>query len=164
MRSRPIIAADHAALLRLNAESVQALSPLDAHSLEALLGACSYGQAIEDGGELLAFVIALAPGADYASPNYRWFEARGGRFLYVDRVVVAAQARRRGLGRQLYAELFEFACAEGFEEVVCEFDLDPPNPASASFHAGFGFREIGQQTVRGKRVSMQAARLDRHAH
>lgn len=157
MHSRPIRSEDHAALLRLNAESVQALSPLDADALDALIAACTYCQVIEEAGEVLAFVVAIAPGADYDSPNYRWFDARGGRFLYVDRVVVAASARGRGLGRQLYAELFDFALAEGFEEVVCEYDLDPPNLKSAAFHNGFGFREVGQQNARGKQVSMQAS-------
>ncbi|MEZ5478989.1 MAG: hypothetical protein R3E95_16365 [Thiolinea sp.] len=43
----------------------------------------------------------------------------------------------------------------------CEYDLEPPNPASARFHAGFGFREVGRQTVAGgkKQVSLQVVRL-----
>jgi hypothetical protein len=43
--------------------------------------------------------------------------------------------------------------------VAAEFDVDPPNPASARFHAKFGFHEVGRQVVPYgmKEVSMQAA-------
>jgi hypothetical protein len=150
---------DAPALLALNAESVHFLSPLDAAAFERLLAHSAYRQVIEDDAGVAALVLAFAPGADYDSPNYRWFETRGGHFLYVDRVVVAKRAQGRGLGRALYAALFEFAHAEGYAELVCEFDIDPPNPVSAAFHAGFGFRELGQHQANGKRVSMQAAGL-----
>jgi predicted GNAT superfamily acetyltransferase len=50
--------------------------------------------------------------------------------------------------------------------VACEFDVQPPNPASERFHAKFGFIEVGRQSVAGgkKTVSLQtaAASLGRH--
>ncbi|MEL6236161.1 MAG: hypothetical protein AAFR46_17330, partial [Pseudomonadota bacterium] len=50
------------------------------------------------GGAILGgFLIALGPDAAYDSPNYRWFQARGGRFAYVDRVIVAPEAGRGGI-------------------------------------------------------------------
>ena len=40
--------------------------------------------------------------------------------------------------------------------ITCEFDIDPPNPVSAHFHARQGFREIGRRQLDGgKTVSMQ---------
>jgi predicted GNAT superfamily acetyltransferase len=41
--------------------------------------------------------------------------------------------------------------------VTCEFDIEPPNPASARFHGRFGFREVGRQNVAyaAKAVSLQ---------
>jgi predicted GNAT superfamily acetyltransferase len=44
---------------------------------------------------------------------------------------------------------------------VRDFDVEPPNPVSAKFHARFGFREVGRQSVSyaDKRVSMQEAPL-----
>jgi predicted GNAT superfamily acetyltransferase len=43
--------------------------------------------------------------------------------------------------------------------VTCEYDIEPPNPASERFHRGFGFTEVGRQSVAGgkKQVSLQAA-------
>ena len=160
VRLRPATIEDFPALLTLNAEQVRFLSPLDAPRLAHLHAESAWHQVIEDDTGVCAFLLAFAPGADYDSPNYRWFEARAGRLLYVDRVVVAASAQGRGCGRRLYEALFAYARAAGFEAVVCEYDLDPPNPVSAAFHARFGFREIGRQQANGKQVSMQSAALD----
>lgn len=151
---------DFPALLALNAEQVRFLSPLDEARLTHLHSESIWHQVLEREARVCAFLLAFAPGADYDSPNYRWFEARGGRFLYVDRIVVAASAQGRGCGRRLYEALFAFARAAGFEAVVCEYDLDPPNPVSAAFHARFGFVEISRQRANGKQVSMQAAQIN----
>jgi len=45
------------------------------------------------------------------------------------------------------------------EKVAAEFDVDPPNPVSARFHAKFGFHEVGRQVVPYgmKEVSMQVS-------
>jgi len=42
--------------------------------------------------------------------------------------------------------------------ITCEFDIEPPNPASERFHAKLGFREIGRQQLDSgrKTVSLQA--------
>jgi predicted GNAT superfamily acetyltransferase len=63
------------------------------------------------------------------------------------------------VGTLLYREMFEFAAASAVDLVTCEFDVDPPNPASERFHAGFGFREVGRQWVADgrKQVSLQSA-------
>lgn len=159
VRLRPATIEDFPALLALNAEQVRFLSTLGEARLAHLHAESAWHQVIEGDTGVRAFLLAFAPGADYDSPNYRWFEARGGRFLYVDRVVVAAAAQGQGCGRQLYKALFAFAREVGFEAVVCEYDLDPPNPVSAAFHARFGFVEIGRQMANGKQVSMQAAGL-----
>lgn len=152
---------DHDAILRLNLGSEAFLSPLDAKRLRHLAAQAAYLRVADAGGGVAAFLLALAPGADYDSENYRWFAARYASFLYVDRVVVAADRQGQGLGRRLYEDLFAFARERGFARVTCEFDVEPANPVSAAFHARFGFREVGSQWVRGgrKRVSLQEAAL-----
>lgn len=150
---------DEPAILRLNEESVKFLSPLDGASWRRLAHQAAYLRIAQADGGVAAFLLALAPGQDYASENYRWFCEHSAGFLYIDRIVVAGGHRGRGLGAALYADLFAFARSRGVARVVCEFDVEPPNPASASFHARFGFREVGSQWVRGgaKRVSLQEA-------
>jgi uncharacterized protein len=136
---------DRSAVLSLNADHVEETSPLDAPALEALLAAAFYVGQVARGRD--AFLIALTPEADYASPNFQWFRRRGGRFVYIDRVVVANACRGRGLARQLYGELEVAARAAGYEELVCEVNIDPPNPASSAFHRALGFRPVGEAVV-----------------
>ncbi len=156
---RPLTAADHASVLRLNLESEHFLSAIDAPRLAWLHAMAAHATVAEVGAETAAFLLAFREGAAYDSPNYRWFAQRYPAFLYVDRVVVDARFQGRGLGAALYADLFRFARAQGVRCVTCEFDVEPPNPVSAAFHARFGFREVGSQWVAGgnKRVSMQEA-------
>lgn len=146
-------------ILALNAESVRFLSPLSAPQLENLHAHAAYHKVVLDDGRVVAFLLALAQGAPYDSLNYLWFAARYPRFLYVDRIVVSADAQGRGFASLLYCDLFQSAAALGHEQVVCEFDVDPPNPASEAFHRRFGFTEVGRQRVAGgsKLVSLQSA-------
>jgi predicted GNAT superfamily acetyltransferase len=154
---RDYLPTDAPAVLALNAASVAVLSPLDAAGLAHLAAQAASFRVAGDDGRVDAFLLALREGADYASPNYRWFAARHAQFLYIDRVVVAADRRGGGLGARLYTDLFEQARAQGVPWLACEFDVDPPNPESARFHARFGFREVGRQRVAGgkKEVSLQ---------
>lgn len=153
--------ADFDAILGLNAESVHFLSPLTREKLEFLHAHAAYHRvACEDGG-VAAFLLALREGAPYGSPNYRWFADRYPRFLYIDRVVVDAAFQGRRLGSLLYDDLFAHARSIAVPRVTCEFDIEPPNPVSARFHARFGFQEVGRQDVAGaaKAVSLQEALL-----
>jgi predicted GNAT superfamily acetyltransferase len=150
---------DADAVLALNAASVAVLSPLDALQLRALAAQAALLRVAVRDEALAGFLLALREGSAYASPNYRWFLARYPRFLYIDRVVVDAQARGGGIGAALYADLFAFARAAGIDTVACEYDIEPPNAESARFHARFGFSEVGRQRLPGgKEVSLQVAR------
>ena len=119
-----------------------------------------------DGGAVDGFLILIAPGADYASPNYRYFQDRldtgaaPGPFRYVDRIAVSPRAQGRGLGRVLYDAAVERAVAVGAAEVTCEVNLEPPNPDSLAFHDRLGFVPVGTQwTYDGPvRVQLMARR------
>ena len=150
--------ADFPAVLALNEESVRVLSPLTAARLALLDAEAAYHRVFDSDGQVGAFLLAFREGADYDSPNYRWFAARYTNFLYVDRVVVSFALRGRGIGGLFYRDLFEFAKASGAGLVTCEFDVDPPNEPSRRFHERFGFKEVGWQSIgpASKRVSLQA--------
>ncbi len=47
-------------------------------------------------GQTEALLLAFDQAADYDSPNFLWFRERFPRFVYVDRIVVAGEARGRG--------------------------------------------------------------------
>jgi predicted GNAT superfamily acetyltransferase len=109
-----------------------------------------------------AFLIALSDRAPKIAPNYHWFASRFDRFVYIDRVVVAERARKRGLGKLLYGDLLAAARGAGHGRVCCEVNIDPPNPASDAFHEALGFREIGRAYLpdRGKTVRYLMRALD----
>jgi predicted GNAT superfamily acetyltransferase len=152
---------DLPAILGLNAESVHFLSPLDLARLQRLHTHAAYHRVVDDEGAVAAFLLAFREGADYDSPNYRWFAQHYERFLYIDRIVVAANARGRGFGAQLYDDILAFAADTNAARLTAEFDIEPPNPVSAAFHQRYRFREVGTQWIGGdkKQVSLQAREL-----
>lgn len=148
---------DFPAILALNAESVHFLSPLDEVRLQRLHEQAAYHRVLEIDDAVSAFLLVLREGADYDSPNYRSFAGRYTQFLYIDRIVVDTRRQGRRLAARLYDDLIEFAGNSGVARLTCEFDLDPPNPASAKFHARYGFHEVGKQWLGDgkKQVSLQ---------
>jgi predicted GNAT superfamily acetyltransferase len=131
-------------LLALNNEHARELSWLEPERLQHLVGQAFLTRRI---GNLDALVLAFDQAAQYDSPNFLWFRSRYPRFVYVDRIVVASSARGRGYARRLYDDLFEQAVAAGHDRVVCEVNMQPPNPASDDFHAALGFVEVGTATI-----------------
>ncbi len=161
---RPIESTDLPAALELNEEWVPEVGRVDAARLEHLVDQASLAivaiDAAASGDDaLLGLVIVMAPGADYDSPNYQYFErARTegslGDHRYVDRIVVATAAHRRGVGRRLYAAVFDHAREQGATVVTCEVNVEPPNPVSTAFHTSIGFTEVGRQSHDGGTTSV----------
>ena len=152
----PITRAAEPAVLALNNAHAEELSWLEAARLSELVARAFHARRI---GDIEAFLLAFDQDADYDSPNFLWFRTRYPRFVYVDRIAVAASARGRGHARKLYDDLFATARAAGFGIVVCEVNADPPNPASDAFHAALGFSEVGQAAIHdGKKTVRYFAR------
>lgn len=157
---RPIVPADVARIVELNDAASPAVPITSPEAMVELLAAADFTVAVvDDADALLAFVITFGPDGEYDSENYRYFQKRATDFLYVDRIVIDEQNRGSGIGRQLYAAVFEQARAEGRVEVTCEVNTDPPNPASLAFHARLGFTQVGEQATKNGtvRVALLAA-------
>lgn len=150
---------DLAVLAALNDAAVPAVNALGRAGLAAHVPTCAAALVVHDagapGGPPLGFLLALAPGADYASENYRWFAEHAPGSLYVDRIVVAPHAHGRGVGRALYAAAEQHARRLGLSAITCEVNLDPPNPASSAFHARLGFRRVGVLDTKGGAVRVE---------
>jgi uncharacterized protein len=157
LQLRELTRADWPRLLALNLVSVRELSALDEGRLEWILSLAHSALAIEGEGELVAFALAIAPNTAYDSENYRWFAGRFERFLYLDRIAVAASMRRRGIASRLY-EAMEAAAAP-LERMVCEVNVHPPNPASLAFHVSRGYVEIGRLSHGEKLVALLGKEL-----
>ena len=133
-----------AALLDLNNAHATELSWLSSETLNHLLGMAWRTWRI---GRADGLMIALDETADYDNPNHRWFRARYDRFVYVDRIVVAQHARGKGTARRLYEALIGEAIAAGHARIVCEVNLDPPNPQSDAFHGALGFEAVATASI-----------------
>ena len=143
-----------------NAHAVET-GPLERGELGRMLKGAFHFAIEGDGNDGL--LISFDQDADYASPNFLWFKARYPRFVYVDRIIVAVHARGRGLARVFYQELFDRALSVGHERVVCEVNLNPPNPGSLAFHNALGFVNVGEAVLEnGKTVRYLERALNAH--
>lgn len=158
---RPLAAADIPALVAINDAAYPAVPITSVAEFTELVANSALTLVAEVDGEPVGFVLAMEPGLDYASENYRWFSARSNDFFYIDRIVLSEHAAGKGLGRELYGRVFEAARARGASEVTCEVNVEPPNPRSLAFHAALGFTEVGRQGTKGGAivVALQAAPL-----
>lgn len=143
---------DEPAILALNNTHAAELSWLEPERLSFLLGEAFYARCI---GALEAFIMTFDQDAHYDSPNFLWFRERYQRFVYVDRVVVAGEARGRGHARRLYQDLFDHTSRAGQTIITCEVNTDPPNPASDAFHAALGFAEVGDAVIHGGKKAVR---------
>lgn len=152
---------DRAAVLALNDRHLVETGPLSPAELDRLLALAFFALAPRDAeGRLQGFVTALEQGADWPSLNYAWFAARHARFVYVDRIITAPEARGQGVARALYEAVFAAARAAGHDRVGAEVNVDPPNPASLAFHAALGFEPVAEAPLPGgKRVRYLLKRL-----
>lgn len=140
-----------AALLALNNEHEKETSFLTPATWAHLISEAYDATCIGSQG----FLVTFDQNADYDSPNFVWFQQRYQRFVYVDRIVISASARGRGLARQLYEGLFKVARENEIERIVCEINFDPPNPGSDAFHAKMGFLEVGRATLKNRAKSVR---------
>jgi len=156
---RDLTASDLDWVLEINRVHEALLSPLDRNELEALVAGSRLTRGVDPAA---AFVIALDQDAAYDSPNFQWFRERYARFLYVDRIAVAADATGAGHGRRLYADLFDRAAALGHDTVCAEIYCNPPNHGSIAFHEREGFAAVGEQHLpdRDKTVRYFARGID----
>jgi predicted GNAT superfamily acetyltransferase len=135
-----------AALLDVNNASARETSLMTREKFDRMIASALVGTFIEPSA---AFLLGFGQSDDYDGGHFLWFRGRFEKFVYIDRVVVAAPYRRHGLGRLLYADLFGRAEKLGHTHIVCEVNAQPPNPISDAFHAGQGFAEVGSAVIDG---------------
>ncbi len=64
-------------------------------------------------------------------------------------IYCAPNATTKGIGRRLYAALFEAVAGEDIHRILAGYAL--PNPASAALHQRFGFKPIGTFSENGRK-------------
>ncbi len=153
------------AVLALNNAAGRSILALDATRLRYFHEHADYFRVAEIDGVLAGFLIALREGGNYESPNYRWFAAKYPQFVYIDRIVIANDYRRHGLGRIFYCDVQSYAEVR-VPLLACEVFLEPRNDVVVLFHGTYGFQEVGQQRMceDGPLVSFLARDLPSYAY
>ncbi len=147
MKIDDVTAKSFAAVLQLNEDFVPHVSSIGREDVQWFAEHAAYFRTVEIDKRLAGFLIGLRPGTSYSSPNYRWFCDNYNDLAYVDRVVVAAWARRRGVAVSLYND-FERS-QSGVAAMTCEVNVHPPNEGSMLFHERQGFNRVGSQVIDG---------------
>ena len=75
--------------------------------------------------------------------NKKYLFDNENHFLYIDRVVIKEEYRRKGIANHLYSLIEEIATESG-TPLCCEVNTFPENKPSIEFHKKFGFIEIGK--------------------
>ncbi len=147
-------------VLALNQKALPHVSSVALEDMQRFLEQAAYFKISRDPvGDLQGFLIALMPGLDYASDNYRWFSQAFDDFFYIDRIVIAENSRGQGLGSLLYQDVIETARSHA-PRLTCEVNSKPPNPLSMAFHERFDFAPVGTQQTEGGTKEVTLLSLD----
>ena len=162
MELRPFRVDDLPIVHAVNQAEVPAVGDETLEALGRIAELSTIALVAEEAGRIGGFCLVLEPGTEYGSGNYRWFEERYDDFVYLDRIAIAPEFQRRGLGRQMYGEVERLAtqqCPEA-KWFTLEVNLRPRNDTSLAFHAALGFVEVGQrETSYGSLVSLMSKPL-----
>jgi hypothetical protein len=155
VRFRSVEPSDLEPLLELNNTVVPNVNLLDIHALRHFAETAPWFTVADTSEGPAGFAIVLRPGAAYESLNYRWFSERYDDFVYIDRIVIAQDSRRAGLGRAFYERIEQYAWEVKAPILCAEVNLRPPNLGSIEFHRAEGFEEVDQlDQLDGKRLAM----------
>ncbi|NTV38761.1 MAG: GNAT family N-acetyltransferase [Demequinaceae bacterium] len=153
LRMRIMRASDIPAVTELNNSAYPAVTILTEEELADIFALCDISLvAINRDKRITAFLLSINTGKPYDSENYQWFEARGVRHQYIDRIVVSPSAKGTGIGTALYESVFDHARQCGANEVTAEINVRPPNPGSMAFHERLGFQRLSEQETKGGSV------------
>ena len=152
----PPVEADYGELLALNESCVPHVNSIGMDEIAFFHKSAHKFIKIVENGKLAGFVIALTPGISYQSLNYQWFCRELPGFLYIDRILVHPDFRRRGVATYIYDYLERTAIEDTIDCLCCEVNLIPANPESLALHGRLGFiQKATQQTEGGaKEVSL----------
>ena len=147
-------------IVKMNQEALPAVSSVNINDMNHFLTILDYFRSLKIEEKLVGFLIALTPGKEYYSVNYKWFEKRFDSFMYVDRIVIDPSYQGNGLGKAFYNDLVDFSNNKT-DRITCEVNIRPKNEGSMIFHEKYGFVQVGTQTTENgkKEVSLMEYKI-----
>jgi hypothetical protein len=153
---RPARTEDFGTILAINEEGYPGVVRLTLAELTAVLNNASFFYITEMHSWVVGYVIAYTDQDVYDGAEFLWFQRHLANFLYIDQIAIAGSARQAGVGSLFYGFVEQFARQHGLASLVCEVNLEPPNPVSLNFHARNNFVEVGiMETSDGRKVSLR---------
>jgi predicted GNAT superfamily acetyltransferase len=129
----------------INQDNVPAVGSLESiDKLKELLSISSYHSVLLLDKNVIGFSICFREGTTYWSENYKYFAQGLKSFLYIDRIAIDQNYRRKGLGQSMYKDIFSNASHENLR-VTAEVNTKPMNQISLDFHNNMGFKQIGER-------------------
>jgi predicted GNAT superfamily acetyltransferase len=147
VRVRDAALADRDAILAINREGAPGVTLFEPREVERCIERATRFRVAERDGAVCGYLLAFANGFQAIGDEYAWFAARHDAFWYVDSIAISGRHRRAGVGSALYSDLEREARLRSVPRIVCEVNLEPPNPQSLAFHAARGFVEVGRLRV-----------------
>ena len=155
---RDVAEDDLPVILELNEQAIPLVNCLEIQRFRWFARSAAYFRVAETDQKIAGFLIAITPATDYDSQYFGWFCQRYASFLYVDRIVITEWARRRGVGFALYNDLEDYALGLSYS-LAADVYSDPPNEISLTFHAKYGFEQVGTQIVEEDDGAHQVAKF-----
>ena len=132
-------------LYSLNQENTPEVGSIDdIESFSKLIELSSTSLLAEYENQIIGFIICFRENSIYGSENYKFFNNKKNKFIYIDRVVIKTGFRRMGFGAHIYRLLDELA-SKDLLPICCEVNSFPKNEISLNFHAKTGFVEVGEK-------------------
>ena len=152
--SSPILNVKEIELLyEINQQNIPELGSLDsADHLESLMKISLKTIVLKYENKIIGFCLLFNEGSSYDSPNYKYFNNKYDKFIYVDRVVVASDFTAKGGGTLMYQDVFNFAKKNKLT-VCCEVNEEPVNEVSLKFHKKLDFIKVDEKVYAKKKVA-----------
>jgi hypothetical protein len=140
---------DGSAVLRINSDGHPGVARLDAAELRRLCALPNHHRVAEDiASGLAGYILAFDRDASYDGEEFRQFRLMTSkRYVYIDQLAVAKEARGLGVGRALYGALETIARREGAQALCCEVNTVPQNLESMAIHKALSFWSMGSMTT-----------------
>jgi predicted GNAT superfamily acetyltransferase len=135
---------------RINQENTPEVGSITLEGLQNSLDNSDYNLCALVDNEIVGFVICFQDTEttnsymnDIEHKNFNEISQRVSDFLYIDRIAVDKNYRKRSIGSKLYDEVVNFAEINNISYLTAEINLLPSkNTPSFSFHEKFDFTEL----------------------
>ena len=140
-------------IYKLNQENTPEVGSLvSLNELEKLLNMSANNYLVILDNSLIGFIVCLREGSAYKSSNYKYFSQRLDKFLYIDRIAIKTDMRRKGIGEEVYSHIQKTADLNKIP-LCCEINTIPLNRPSIQFHTKLGFEEVGHKSFNDHTVA-----------